>query len=103
MAPQCDPLRDRLANRVQVTTGGQRPYLQATKVFQGDVDGYSIYTRAPNVATSAATHPPSAPALRSTCAHGPTRAHQHQLCRTSELDDAHARVHAPHQCVLKKV
>src|ERR1700737_3037848 len=31
-------LRDRLTNRVQLTTDGQRAYLQATRVFQGDVD-----------------------------------------------------------------
>ncbi len=31
-------LRGRLANRVQLTTDGQRAYLQATRVFQGDVD-----------------------------------------------------------------
>jgi IS1 family transposase len=31
-------LRHRLTNRVQLTTDGQRAYLQATKVFQGDVD-----------------------------------------------------------------
>lgn len=91
-------LKERLANRVQLTTDGHKAYLHAVDpVFGTEID----YAQLQKIYGAA----PEGPQVRykSRCVHGNEarrnqwqprpRAHFHELCRAPEPHDAH--VHAP--------
>ena len=105
-----DDLRDRLANRVQLTSDGHRAYLEAVEgAFGGDVDYaqlVKLYGAAPESAKGRYS-PAECIGARKDADRGQPRseARQHVLCRAPEPHhaDADAPVHAADQCVLEEI
>jgi len=106
-----DDLRNRLANRVQLTTDGHKAYLEAVEeAFGADVDYAQLVKLygepenkgperkySPSVCTSAKKqHVMGSPDIE---------ARQHLACRASEPDDAyaHAPLHPPDQRIQQEV
>ncbi len=101
-------LADRLANRVQLTTDGHKPYLEAVEsAFNLDID-YAVLQKiygadpqpqkrySPAKCLGCDVKPDHRPARLET--------HQHQLRRAAESHhaDVDAAVHTTDQCVLQK-
>jgi transposase-like protein len=105
-----DDLRKRLASRVQLTTDGHRPYLQAVRgAFKDDVDYamlVKLYGTEPKVSQSARYSPGVCiGAERHVVSGNPDKKHiSTVLRRAAEPDDAHvdAAVHAADQRLLKE-
>ena len=102
-------LAARLANKVQLTSDGHKPYLEAVEqAFGADIDYAMLQKIYGNVGRrpAAATARRSASAARSRVIEGAPRsaAHLDQLRRASEPHDAHAHapVHATDQRLLEE-
>jgi IS1 family transposase len=104
-----DDLKERLANRVQLTSDGHRSYLaEVHTVFGDDVDyampGEALRRRARR---EEALQPRKCIGAQRRVIHrraGPA-AYQHVICRASKSHDAdaHASLHSTHECISKKV
>ena len=106
-----DDLRDRLANRVQLTTDGHKAYLEAVEgAFGADVD-YAMLVKIYGADAGGRQGPLQPRRMHRRSSKERDRgqpgsgARQHVLRRAAEPHDAdaHAPLHAADQCVLKEI
>jgi len=101
-------LKARLANKVQLTTDGYKPYFVAVEDAFGATVDYAMLQKIYGKVKDT-------PETRYSRMHGSTksdhqgqsrsRPHFYKLCRTPESDNADfdAPIHAPHECVFKEI
>ncbi len=101
-------VKERLANRVQLSSDGHRAYFEAVEeTFGADVDYAQVIKLFGASKTVLGRYSPPAciGARKDRITGSPDPARQHLLCRTAEPYDAYAdaAIYAAYQCVLKEI
>jgi IS1 family transposase len=93
-------LQSRLANRIQLTTDGNRLYLFAINLAFGEEVDYAVLMKLYGGSSSKTAEVRYSPAECVGC----EKTHQHQFCGTSKFnhENADAPIHALDECVLKE-